>query len=178
MIAKSLQQTTALPGKNPSFPVWKAMLQLLLPMIFISSLMAQQAKPIAPKAPVINKEVEAPKKPSGITYKSGNHRDPFLNLLLVKPKGDEEMSRGVPPAGIAGTYIAQAVLQGTSVRDKGRIAVVRGADSRAYFLREGDKLFDGYVRTIDYDSITLVRVTKMKSGKVLTQDVTKRLRTP
>ena len=92
-------------------------------------------------------------------------------------KPDEEVSRGIPPPGIAGTYIAQAVLQGTAVRDNGRVAIVRGADNRAYFLKEGDKLFDGYLRTIDLDSITLVRETKLKSGKTLTKDVIKRLRT-
>jgi hypothetical protein len=88
------------------------------------------------------------------------------------------LSRGLPPPGIAGTYIEQAVLQGISLRGTGRLAVVRGADNRAYFLREGDRLFDGYLKTIDVDSITLVRETRLRSGKILTQDVTKRLRTP
>ena len=124
---------------------------------------------------------EIPVKFTGVIFKPGNRRDPFLNpLLLKKPRNqdDEELSRGLPPPGIAGTYIAQAVLQGTAVRDDGRVAVVRGSDTRAYFLREGDRLFDGYVKTIALDSITLVRETKLKSGKTLTQDVTKRLRTP
>jgi hypothetical protein len=58
------------------------------------------------------------------------------------------------------------------------MAIVRGADTRAYFLKEGDRLFDGYLKTIGIDSITLVRETKMRSGKTLTQNVTKRLRTP
>ncbi len=59
-----------------------------------------------------------------------------------------------------------------------KVAVVRGSDSRAYFLKVGDKLFDGYLKDIQNDSITLVRETKLRSGKTLTQDVTKRLRTP
>jgi hypothetical protein len=119
---------------------------------------------------------------SNTSYKPSNHRDPFLNPLLYKKNGtqneDQEESRGLPPPGIAGTYIAQATLQGISVRDTGRVAIVRGADTRAYFLRQGDRLFDGYLKFIDTDSITLVRETKMRSGKVLIQDVTKRLRTP
>ena len=84
----------------------------------------------------------------------------------------------LPPPGIAGTYIAQAALQGIAIRDSGKVAVFRGADSRAYFLRKGDRLFDGYVKEIHDDSVTLVRETKLRSGKTLTQDVTKRLRTP
>jgi hypothetical protein len=125
--------------------------------------------------------VETPMKTVGVLYQSGNHADPFLNPLLTAKKekpADEEVARGVPPPGIAGTYIDQAVLQGIALRDGGRLAIVRGADTRAYFLKEGDRLFDGYLKTIDSDSITLIRETKMRSGKVLTQDVTKRLRKP
>src|SRR5271157_2256860 len=56
-----------------------------------------------------------------VPYNSGNRRDPFLNPLLIKKevklKEDEEESRGLPPPGIAGTYIAQAALLGTIIRD-------------------------------------------------------------
>jgi Tfp pilus assembly protein PilP len=134
------------------------------------------------KTDVTSKAAETPMKYSAVRYQSGNRRDPFLNPLLLKQKAvkleDEEVSRGLPPPGIAGTYIAQAVLQGITIRDGGKVAIIRGADSRAYFMRIGDRLFDGYVKDIQNDSITLVRETKMKSGKTLTQDVTKRLRTP
>ena len=158
---------------------------LLLPMLISTPTMAlDNAKQETRNNVVQVKKVsiESPIKYSGILYRSGNRRDPFLNPILIKrnakPEADEEISRGLPPPGIAGTYIAQAALQGTAIRDDGRIAVVRGADSRAYFLKEGDRLFDGYLKTIESDSITLVRETKLRSGKTLTQDVTKRLRTP
>jgi hypothetical protein len=159
----------------------KVFLQLLLPMFFCHSLFAQETKLALRTAEQIQKGVEAPIKVAGIPYKSGSRRDPFLNPLLLKKsekEEDVEVPRGLPPSGIAGTYIAQAILQGISIRDGGRIAILRGADTRAYFLKEGDRLFDGYLRSIETDSITLVRETKLKSGKNLTQDVTKRLRTP
>lgn len=126
------------------------------------------------------KATESPVKYTGVLYKSGNHRDPFLNPQLYKKdlRPDEEIVRGTPPPGISGTYISQAALQGIAVREQERVAIVRGADRRAYFIREGDKLFDGYVKLIDSDSVTLVRETRMTSGKTLTQDVVKRLRTP
>ena len=133
------------------------------------------------KRGLAKKAVEVPVRISGIQYKAGIGRDPFLNPLLIKKTEkpvDEELSRGLPPPGIAGTYIAQAILQGTSIRDNKRVAVIRGADTRAYFLKAGDRLFDGYLKSIGSDSITLVRETKLKSGKILTEDVTKRLRTP
>lgn len=118
---------------------------------------------------------------AGVSFIPDNRRDPFLNPLLKNKQaaGDQEIDRGHPPPGIAGTYIAEAVLKGISIRDTGRrLAIVKGSGNRAYFLREGDRLFDGYLKAIHRDSITLVRERKMRSGKIITQEVIKRLRTP
>jgi len=57
-------------------------------------------------------------------------------------------------------------------------AVFEGTDKRAYFLQEKDKLYDGYIKKIEVDSVVLIRETKLMSGKVVTQEVVKRLRTP
>jgi hypothetical protein len=162
---------------------FKQLFWMLIPMLLffpLISMAADKSKPAA-SASQAKQPVESPIKYSTVSYKSGNRRDPFSNPLLVKKKEghseDDEMFRGVPPPGIAGTYIAQATLQGIAIRDNAKVAVFRGADSRAYFLRKGDKLFDGYLKEISDDSVTLVRETKFRSGKTLTQDVTKRLRT-
>jgi hypothetical protein len=159
-------------------------LQLFLFILCLQGSAAQEQKAV-PRSTgsvgQISRTAESPIRTAGVPYQSGNRRDPFLNPLLLAKKEkpvDEEESRGTPPPGIAGTYIAQAVLQGTSVREDARVAIVRGADTRAYFLKEGARLFDGYLKTIERDSITLIRETKMRSGKILTQDVIKRLRTP
>jgi hypothetical protein len=156
---------------------------LLLPTLLSTPSIALDTQQGARKnSGQIAKDTEFPIADIGVLYNSGNRPDPFLNPLLLKQNSksreDEEVARGLPPPGIAGTYIAQASLQGIAVSDDGRIAVVRGADTRAYFLKEGDRLFDGYVKAIENDFITLVRETKLRSGKVLTQDVIKRLRTP
>jgi Tfp pilus assembly protein PilP len=155
---------------------------LLVPMLLSMPARTQDAKQdVRNNTGQMTANVESPQKYAGILYKSENRRDPFLNPLLLKKNvkpDDEELTRGLPPPGIAGTYIAQASLQGTSIRNEQRVAILRGADTRAYFLREGDRLFDGYLKSIQDDSVTLVRETKMRSGKILTQDVTKRLRTP
>lgn len=189
IFSKAIKRLT----KQHAFQIWnrrrftdlgrEAMLCTILPMILCYPLIAQDVKLGGPaKVGQSPKAAETPIKYSGVRYQSGNRRDPFLNPLLLKKKAtqedDGEVSRGLPPPGIAGTYIAQATLQGITSRNSGKVAVVRGADSRAYFLRVGDRLFDGYVKDIQIDSMTLVRETKLKSGKTLTQDVTKRLRTP
>jgi hypothetical protein len=119
-----------------------------------------------------------------VSYSSGNRPDPFYHLSdetrekMRKQNADVEITRGTPPPGIAGTLVGNAALEGIAIREDRRTAIVRGADKRAYFLHEGDRLFDGYLQTIKEDSVVLIRETKMQSGKILTQDVIKRLRKP
>lgn len=162
----------------------KHLLWILLPALLYCPSMSAAKKDSAPPVSVdkMKTEVKSPNQYTGVRYNSGKRRDPFINPLLVKKSDkrpdDEEISRGAPPAGIGGTYIAQATLKGIAIRDSEKTAILLGSDSRAYFLRIGARLFDGYLKEIHDDSVTLVRETKMKSGKILTQDVIKRLRTP
>jgi hypothetical protein len=119
---------------------------------------------------------------AGVSYISSNLRDPFLNPLLKNKEStsvDQEIDLGLPPPGISGTYIEEATLQGISIKENdGCLAIVKGSGNRVFFLREGSRLFDGYLKVIHRDSITFVRERKMRSGKILTQEVIKRLRTP
>jgi hypothetical protein len=99
-------------------------------------------------------------------------------MLSGKKSEVEEESRGEPPPGIAGTYVEQAVLLGISRREGARTAVFQGSDRRAYFLHEGDRMFDGYIKKIQDESVLLVRETRLRSGKVLIQEITRTPRAP
>lgn len=152
---------------------------LSLMILPCSTIFAEETSPESEQGRTVASN-ESVRNYADITFKSSNRRDPFLNPLLrsKQSEGDREIDRGVAPPGIAGTFIAEAELKGISIRESGRLAIVKGNGNRAYFLREGDRLFDGYLKTIYRDSITLVRETRMRSGKVETQEVTKKLRTP
>ncbi len=104
--------------------------------------------------------------------------DPFLNPLLKRKKSDvdEEVLKSEPPPGIAGMSSAEVQLLGISISGEGKTAAFRGNDQRIYFLHEGDRLFDGFLKTISTNSVLLIRETSLRSGKVLTQEITKRLR--
>jgi hypothetical protein len=124
---------------------------------------------------------EIPQSRAAVRFEPGNRRDPFQSLISLRKQQenvDEEAPRGLPPPGIAGMYIAQVKLQGIASQPDKRTAVFRGSDNRAYFLLEGDRLFDGFVKKIEPDSVLLIRESKFRSGKVLNQEVMKRLRTP
>lgn len=149
-------------------------------LLLLSGVLAQAPLPGRVEEPNRAKDPATVAKSS--RYDPGDRKDPFLNPLRALKKRaavsvDEEEDRGQPPPGIAGMYIAQVALLGTSVRDGGMMAVFQGTDKRAYFLRVGDRLFDGQVKEIKGDRVVFTRTTKMKSGKVINQEIVKELRT-
>jgi hypothetical protein len=152
---------------------------MLLSGVMTAQEVQQKSQKAAGQSPLINATATTSR---GVLYNASSRKDPFLNPLIQKKQekieADEEESHGKPPSGIAGTYIAKAALLGTVTQSGELTAVIRGNNDRAYFLKEGDKLFDGYIKSISPESVTFVRETKMRSGKTLIQEVTKRLRTP
>jgi hypothetical protein len=58
------------------------------------------------------------------------------------------------------------------------IAVVTNSVNKAYFLRENDPVFNGYVEKITGDSITFKETFQDKLGKSFTRDVVKKILTP
>lgn len=144
-------------------------------------LVAQKKPEKAPGPGMAQKPVEASPAASAQRYNSGNRRDPFLNPIPLAKKvpldPNAEAPRGPQPPGIAGMFIGQVRLMGIAHNER-TTAVFEGTDKRAYFLQEKDKLYDGYIKKIEVDSVVLTRETKLMSGKVITQEVVKRLRTP
>jgi hypothetical protein len=148
-----------------------------LAMLTVPALLAQAPKPAAEA----QKKAEAPALYSSATYEPDGRRDPFLNPTLSTRKddnADEEEPKGTPPPGISGMLITQVKLLGTSFGEDGPVAVFQGPDKRAYFLQERDRLFDGFVKQVGSDFVLLVREARLRSGKVVTEEVTKQLRTP
>ena len=105
-------------------------------------------------------------------YDPGNRRDPFRSLLEdLKPGG----RRG---AGAKGMLVAEIDVVGV-VRDakQGDLAMVMGSDSKGYFLRVGDEIFDGTVIGIDPRQGTVTFRQKVEDPRMIKpyRDVVKRL---
>ena len=98
-------------------------------------------------------------------------RDPFETLVGRQNKG------GTPnlPPGKLGLQVSTLRLDGIVRSPNGMIAVVSNPQSRTYFLREGDRLYDGSVEKISMDSVSFHEEGKDAFGKPVERQVNKRI---
>ena len=118
------------------------------------------AKPAATTASTAAKETKVAK------------RDPFESLVGREHGGGPT---GPLPPGKAGLQVSTLRLDGIVRAPSGMIAVVSNPQSRTYFLREGDQLYDGRVEKIAMDGVSFHEVGKDAFGKPLERQVSKRI---
>jgi len=148
---------------------------------------AKKAKPAAkgksattkPKAPAAPKPAPAatPAAPAGEAAQPAdktevvNKRDPFAPLVNQK-KGN--VTQHLPP-GKAGLVVATVRVDGTVRAQSGMIAIVSNPNNSVYFVREGDRLYDGDVEKIGLDGVTFRENSKDAFGHEVERMVTKRI---
>ena len=132
--------------------------------------------PAAAKAPAkeaVKKPAKPPvEKPAELKV-SGVRRDPF-DPLMNKPSQGTETPQALPP-GKAGLVVGTLRIDGIVGGVHGMIAIVSNPQQRVYFLREGDKLYDGSVQHITIEAVSFQEVGKDAFGKPLERQVTKRI---
>jgi len=101
------------------------------------------------------------------------HRDPFVSPIVHMGAAGSGCSTGKRCLAID-----QIALRGVVRSENGMIAVVVNTMDKAYFLRENDPVFNGYVTKITSDSIIFKETFRDKLGKELTRDVTKTIIRP
>jgi len=114
-----------------------------------------------------------PKKDHKTISMAGGRRDPFLSPVVNRGMGGSGCSTGKRCLAVD-----QIALTGIVKSDAGMIAVVINAMNKAYFLRENDPVFNGYVVKITGDSIIFKETMQDKLGKSFTREVTKKISTP
>jgi hypothetical protein len=98
-------------------------------------------------------------------------RDPFESLL--GRQGGK--TAGPLPPGKLGLQVSTLRLDGIVRAPSGMIAVVSNPQSRTYFLREGDRLYDGSVEKISMDGVSFHEEGKDAFGKPVERQVNKRI---
>ena len=103
---------------------------------------------------------------------AGNRRDPFVSPIV------QHMASTGCSTGKRCLAIDQIALRGVVKSDSGMIAVVVNGLDKAYFLRENDPVFNGYVVKISGDSIVFKETVQDKLGHLSTREVVKKITTP
>jgi len=138
------------------------------------------AKPAAKKAKAAVKRppktVEKPRTPGTAPAAAESEvkqarRDPFESLL-GRQGGKAPLN--LPP-GKLGLQVSTLRLDGIVRAPNGMIAVVSNPQSRTYFLREGDRLYDGSVEKISMDGVSFHEEGKDAFGKPVEHQVNKRI---
>jgi Tfp pilus assembly protein PilP len=132
------------------------------------------AEPPKPAVAVEDKQnPEESKKKEPKAYTAAGRRDPFVSPVVSHISGGSGCS-----AGKRCLEIGQIVLTGIVKSENGMIAVVVNALNKAYFLRENDPVFNGYVVKITGDSVIFSETGQDQLGKPFTREVTKKITTP
>jgi hypothetical protein len=110
-------------------------------------------------------------KPTSKNSANGR-RDPFVSPVVSRAGGSG------CSAGKKCLEIGAINLRGVVHAESGFIAVVSNSLNKAYFLRENDPVFNGYVVKITGDSIVFQETVQDRLGKTFTREVVKKITTP
>ncbi len=134
-----------------------------------------QPKPVDAKSEVAveDSKTAANMKSTKKELNFSGHRDPFVSPVVSRGNTGSGCSTGKRCLAID-----QINVKGVIKSEAGMIAVVTNALDKAYFLRENDPVFNGYVVRITGDSVIFSETFEDKMGKPLTREVTKKITTP
>jgi Tfp pilus assembly protein PilP len=130
-----------------------------------------EAKVAAADAPVATKPEAAKPKVEEKKWAMNGKRDPFFSPVV------QQQGSGCS-TGKKCLEIGNINLRGVVKSDNGFIAVVTNNIGKAYFLRENDPVFNGFVVRITGDSVVFQETVQDKLGKTSTHEVVKRIFTP
>ncbi|MGC1186804.1 MAG: hypothetical protein WA871_05380 [Candidatus Acidiferrales bacterium] len=125
------------------------------------------------KGSTTNSATSSAPAPASTAVSMSGRRDPF-SPLLAADKGASTHPDNLPP-GKAGLMVDTLRVDGIVQGPNGMIAIVENPQDRVYFLREGDKLYDGSVTHIVLDAVSFHQVGSDAFGKPVDRELTKRL---
>jgi len=165
-------KTVAATGKTTSIAAPAA--AKTAPVVTTSASSAQNAKPETASKPAPSVEAlkgsELP-KPEDKKWAMTGKRDPFFSPVV-------QANGSGCSTGKKCLEIGQINLRGVVKSENGFIAVVTNTLNKAYFLRENDPVFNGYVVKITGDSVVFQETVQDKLGKTFTREVVKKIFTP
>jgi Tfp pilus assembly protein PilP len=132
---------------------------------------AKVAAPAASVPAAAATKTDSKPKPEEKKWAMNGKRDPFFSPVV-------QTNGSGCSTGKKCLEIGAINLRGVVKSDTGFIAVVTNNLNKAYFLRENDPVFNGYVVKITGDSVVFQETIQDKLGKPFTREVVKRIFTP
>jgi Tfp pilus assembly protein PilP len=176
-VAKSSPSTAQPAAAKPEVTKAAVVVAKADPMKAPAKPAAKETKPAAAEssaaADVKSEMATAPKeaKAEDKKWAMNGKRDPFFSPVV------QQNGSGCS-TGKKCLEIGTINLRGVVKSDNGFIAVVTNNLNKAYFLRENDPVFNGYVVKITGDSVVFQETVQDKLGKAFTREVVKRIFTP
>lgn len=172
VVAKSAPATKAPAKATESKTVAAKAVPAPAPKATKAEAKAETKVALAAPAPDVSKTAE-PAKPKAEEKKwaMNGKRDPFFSPVV------QQQGSGCS-TGKKCLEINAINLRGVVKSDNGFIAVVTNNIGKAYFLRENDPVFNGFVVKITGDSVVFQETVQDKLGKTSTHEVVKRIFTP
>jgi len=166
---KAAVKPPAAPAKSAAVAAVKAPAPKPAPaapkQVVKATVAAKSAVPAA--APAAAKQT----KPEEKKWAMSGKRDPFFSPVV-------QTNGSGCSTGKKCLEIGAINLRGVVRSETGFIAVVTNNLNKAYFLRENDPVFNGYVVKITGDSVVFQETIQDKLGKAFTREVVKRIFTP
>jgi hypothetical protein len=171
--AATQSQAAAKPAAQASKPESKQPGKAAAPVTAKAAAPAKTTAPAVSAPAAATQTATAPKapKPEEKKWAMNGKRDPFFSPVV-------QTNGSGCSTGKKCLEIGAINLRGVVKSDTGFIAVVTNNLNKAYFLRENDPVFNGYVVKITGDSVVFQETIQDKLGKPFTREVVKRIFTP
>ncbi len=187
---KARQPQAAKPAANTARP--KPAAPARRPALVVAKPAVPAAKPAAQNQAPKPRKVQAKKKaetaapaaaptatevntaaPVAASRHSAGKRDPFVSP--VRDRNNEPVNCG---SGKRCLVPSQTILRGVVKAPSGMIAVVCNSQDKAYFLRENDPVYNGYVLHITPNSVVFRETVEDRLGRKSTREVVKKVNAP
>jgi Tfp pilus assembly protein PilP len=117
-------------------------------------------------------EQEVAPAPGSYVYSPGSRRDPFISLIKpISAAGGQQTKK----QGMEGFLIQEVALKGIVKTPQGYVAMVVGGDNKSYFVKTGQRLYDGQIVALDATTVTFRQEVADPLSPVRTRDLKKSL---
>ncbi|HEX9639366.1 MAG TPA: hypothetical protein VGB99_17660 [Acidobacteriota bacterium] len=121
----------------------------------------------------LEQEILGPERNPAVDSALSGARDPFQPVFDT-PRDQGPTVRRPRPPGVEGMDIQELELVGIVMMESGNIAFFNGTDNLGYFLRAGDRVYDGRLVQIERDKVVFEQEISGTPGR-RTREVVKRL---